>query len=62
MIKIQHPETELNSSGVHAKSGVTCADCHMPYERSGARKFTNHNIRSPLFNINASCQTCHNVP
>lgn len=62
MIKIQHPETELNSSGVHAKSGVTCADCHMPYERSGARKFTNHNIRSPLFNNNASCQTCHNVP
>ena len=59
MLKAQHPETELNSSGVHAQSGVSCADCHMPYVRDGARKITDHNIKSPLLNIRESCQTCH---
>ncbi len=29
--KVQHPEFELWSQGVHARSGVSCADCHMPY-------------------------------
>lgn len=62
MIKIQHPETELFSSGVHARSGVACADCHMPFQREGALKVTNHKISSPLFNVNASCQTCHPQP
>lgn len=62
MVKIQHPETELFSSGIHARSGVACADCHMPYQRVGAVKITNHKISSPLFNINASCQTCHPQP
>lgn len=59
MIKIQHPETELSSSGIHARSGVSCADCHMPYKSSGATKITDHFIRSPLENINASCKACH---
>jgi len=59
MIKIQHPEAELFSSGIHARSGVACADCHMPYQRVGALKISNHKISSPLFNINGSCQTCH---
>ena len=60
--KVQHPEFELWSQGVHAKSGVTCADCHMPYERVGAMKVSDHHVRSPLENINRACQTCHNVP
>ena len=30
--KAQHPEFELWSQGIHARSGVSCADCHMPYE------------------------------
>ncbi len=60
--KAQHPEFELWSQGVHARSGVSCSDCHMPYERVGAMKVTNHWVRSPLLNINKSCQTCHNVP
>lgn len=60
--KAQHPEFELWSQGVHAQSGVSCVDCHMPYERQGAMKVTNHWVRSPLLNINDSCQTCHNVP
>lgn len=59
MIKIQHPEFETWSSGLHARSGVGCADCHMPYVREGAVKVSDHWLRSPLTNINASCQTCH---
>ncbi|MCR6574771.1 ammonia-forming cytochrome c nitrite reductase subunit c552 [Campylobacter insulaenigrae] len=59
MIKIQHPESELYSGGVHAANGVSCADCHMPYIRKGAKKMTQHNVTSPLQNINAACKTCH---
>jgi nitrite reductase (cytochrome c-552) len=33
----------------------------MPYQREGATKFSSHNVRSPLENINGSCQTCHNI-
>lgn len=62
VFKAQHPEFELWSQGVHARSGVSCADCHMPYERVGAMKLSNHNVRSPMENINNACQTCHNVP
>jgi nitrite reductase (cytochrome c-552) len=60
--KAQHPEFELWSQGVHARSGVSCADCHMPYERQGAMKVSSHWVRSPLLNMNNSCQTCHNMP
>lgn len=59
MLKIQHPESELYSGGVHAANGVSCADCHMPYIRKGSKKLTQHNITSPLQNINAACKTCH---
>ncbi len=59
--KAQHPEFELWSQGVHARSGVSCADCHMPYGREGAMKVSSHWVRSPLLSINSSCQTCHHV-
>jgi nitrite reductase (cytochrome c-552) len=59
MIKIQHPEFELWSTGNHARSGVGCADCHMPYRRVGAVKITDHWIRTPLVNIENTCMTCH---
>jgi nitrite reductase (cytochrome c-552) len=59
MIKIQHPEFEMWSTGLHARSGVSCADCHMPYIRDGALKISDHWVRSPLLNINQACQTCH---
>ena len=59
MIKIQHPEYELWSTGLHAQSGVSCADCHMPYMREGAVKVSDHWLRSPLENVNQACQTCH---
>jgi nitrite reductase (cytochrome c-552) len=62
MIKIQHPEYELASTGIHARSGVSCADCHMPYIREGGVKISDHWIRSPLVNLNNACQTCHNIP
>lgn len=59
--KAQHPEFELWSQGVHARSGVSCADCHMPYGREGAMKVSSHWVRSPLLSLNSSCQTCHHV-
>jgi len=62
LFKAQHPEFELWSQGIHARSGVSCSDCHMPYERVGAMKLSNHNVRSPMENINNACQVCHNVP
>ena len=59
MIKIQHPEYELWSTGIHARSGVACADCHMPYMRDGSVKVSDHWLRSPLVNLNNACGTCH---
>lgn len=62
VLKAQHPEFELWSQGVHARSGVACADCHMPYAREGASKVSDHWVRSPLLNISRACQTCHRLP
>ena len=59
VLKAQHPEFEMWNQGIHARSGVACADCHMPYKREGALKISDHHVRSPLLNINRSCQTCH---
>jgi len=61
-LKAQHPEFELWNQGIHARSGVACADCHMPYKREGALKISDHHVRSPLLNINRACQTCHRWP
>jgi nitrite reductase (cytochrome c-552) len=59
ILKAQHPEFETWSQGVHARSGVACADCHMPYARDGATKVSDHWVRSPLLNVNRACQPCH---
>ena len=59
VLKAQHPEFELYNQGIHARSGVACADCHMPYKRTGAMKISDHHVRSPLLNIDKACQTCH---
>ena len=59
VLKAQHPEFEMYNQGIHARAGVACADCHMPYERTGAMKISNHHVRSPLLNINQACQVCH---
>jgi nitrite reductase (cytochrome c-552) len=59
VLKAQHPEFEMWNQGIHARSGVACADCHMPYQRVGALKISDHHVRSPLLNVNRACQTCH---
>jgi nitrite reductase (cytochrome c-552) len=60
MIKMQHPEYELfTADSTHYRAGVSCADCHMPYTRDGAAKFSNHNVQSPLVNPEAACGACH---
>ncbi len=62
VLKAQHPEFEMWSQGIHARSGVACADCHMPYQREGAIKVSNHHVRSPMLNVAAACQSCHRIP
>jgi len=62
LIKARHPEFEMWNQGVHARSGVACADCHMPYMRQGGLKISDHQVNSPLLKINRSCQTCHHFP
>ena len=60
MIKMQHPEYELfTASSTHYNAGVSCADCHMPYTRDGAAKFSTHNVQSPLVNAEVACGQCH---
>ena len=62
LLKAQHPEFETWNQGVHSRSGVACADCHMPYVRQGAMKVSDHWVRSPLLHVNESCQVCHHYP
>jgi len=62
VLKAQHPEFELWNQGIHARSGVACADCHMPYLRQGAIKISDHHVRSPLLNTERACLTCHPFP
>jgi nitrite reductase (cytochrome c-552) len=62
VLKAQHPEFEMWNQGIHGRSGVSCADCHMPYKREGAIKVSDHQVRSPLLNINNACQSCHPWP
>ena len=59
MLKAQHPDYEVYMTGIHARRGVACADCHMPYISEGGQKFTDHKMQSPLNNIANSCQVCH---
>ena len=60
MIKMQHPEYEFfTAESTHYKAGVSCADCHMPYTRDGAAKFSTHNVQSPLLNAETACGACH---
>ncbi len=60
MIKMQHPEYEFfTADSTHYKAGVACADCHMPYTRDGAAKFSTHDVKSPLLNADTACGACH---
>ncbi|MDR1799015.1 MAG: ammonia-forming cytochrome c nitrite reductase subunit c552 [Bifidobacteriaceae bacterium] len=59
VVKAQHPEFETWSAGVHAANGVSCADCHMAYQRVGSQKVANHQVTNPMADINGTCGTCH---
>jgi nitrite reductase (cytochrome c-552) len=60
LLKMQHPEYETyTADSTHYKAGVACADCHMPYLRDGASKYTDHNLRSPLLHPEETCGQCH---
>jgi nitrite reductase (cytochrome c-552) len=57
---IRHPEYEFfTARSVHAKAGLSCADCHMPYTRVGAAKVSDHDVTSPLKNSMEACRQCH---
>ncbi len=60
ILKGQHPDFETHMEGPHGQAGVTCADCHMPYERTdGKKKISSHWWKSPLKTMEQSCATCH---
>ena len=59
MVKMQHPDYEVYTTGIHAYRDVSCADCHMPYRTEGGVKFTDHHVQSPLLNVANSCAVCH---
>lgn len=57
---IRHPEFEVFSRGsVHFNAGVACADCHMPFVRSGGYKISDHDVTSPLKADLRACAQCH---
>jgi nitrite reductase (cytochrome c-552) len=58
-LKAQHPEFELWAQGVHARAGVTCADCHMPKVQYKGATLSDHWVRSPVLNIRNACLGCH---
>lgn len=59
ILKAQHPDYELFQMGIHAQRGVSCADCHMPYNDEGGVKYSDHHIQNPLSVVERTCQTCH---
>src|SRR6266498_4604602 len=60
MLKAQHPEYEFFTAGsTHYNAGVSCADCHMPYVRDDAAKYSTHDVHSPLLNPEVACGQCH---
>ncbi len=59
ILKAQHPGYETWQMGIHGQRGVTCADCHMPYQSEGGIKFSDHHIQSPLAMMDRTCLVCH---
>ncbi|MCL2324603.1 MAG: ammonia-forming cytochrome c nitrite reductase subunit c552 [Actinomycetia bacterium] len=62
MLKAQHPEYDMvssDTSSMHARNGMTCADCHMEKTASGA---TSHKLTGPLYSAEIRkrvCLSCH---
>jgi nitrite reductase (cytochrome c-552) len=59
VLKAQHPEFEMWSQGIHARAGVTCADCHMPATTFRGETLSDHWVRSPVLNLQEACVSCH---
>ena len=61
MIKMQHPEYETWLDGPHGAAGVSCADCHMPYQKGDdKKKMSSHWWTSPLKDAELrACRQCH---
>jgi nitrite reductase (cytochrome c-552) len=60
IMKARHPDYELfTADSTHYRAGVACADCHMPYLREGALKYSSHDIMSPLLDPQLACGQCH---
>jgi len=59
VLKAQHPEFEMWSQGIHARAGVTCADCHMPKTKYKGETLSDHWVRSPVLNLKDACLGCH---
>jgi formate-dependent nitrite reductase cytochrome c552 subunit len=59
VLKAQHPQCEMHAQGPHARAGVACADCHMPFERRGATRIADHRATRPLENVGRACLPCH---
>ncbi len=60
MIKMQHPEYETWIDGPHGAAGVSCADCHMAYERVDGKKVSSHWWTAPLKDPQmTACRQCH---
>lgn len=57
LLKMQHPEYEVVSSGIHANF-IGCVDCHMPKTEWNGRQVTDHTMGSPLNKID-TCLSCH---
>ncbi len=58
LVKMQHPEFEVVSSGIHANF-IGCVDCHMPKTQFNGRTVTDHTMGSPLNKLE-NCLGCHN--
>ena len=60
MVKMQHPEYEMWIDSPHGAAGVSCADCHMAYQRVDGQKISSHWWTAPLKDPNMSaCRKCH---
>nr|MBF0223473.1 ammonia-forming cytochrome c nitrite reductase [Desulfobulbaceae bacterium] len=60
MLKAQHPGYEIYKTGIHARSNVSCADCHMPEKSKDGQSYSDHNLQNPLNDIESTCLNCHN--
>ena len=60
MLKAQHPDYETWLTGPHGTAGVSCADCHMPYQKQDGKKASSHWWTSPLKDPELhACRACH---